>query len=225
MSPQVATASYQTGNGNLAAYNLAEWRSLRKGTGAECQPEYLGAKLAVLPSSAYSPLESALLASESDLASESVAPALSSFSSGLTDGWTLELWLKSPPPPIQAGDTAVVALVASDTRSSANTADLQTNWCGKGPPYGDQVSDRMRVCAVNINASHPSTRGLLPQALSHSTSWHAGVFHADDEEERPPRQVESLHWCPSPELGSGLLFACRLAHEMHSYSVRCTAIV
>ena len=128
--PQVTQG--QAGIKPSASYYLAESRALRKGAGAGCQPSSdPGAlfSLALVSPSSYSPLESAL------------APAFASFSGGLTDGWTLELWLKSAP--IQAGDTAdrvLAVLIASDTRSSSTTASLQTDWCGKGPPYGDQVS-------------------------------------------------------------------------------------
>lgn len=123
----------QAGIKPSALYYLAESRALRKGAGAKCQPSSdkgPGAlfSLSLVSPSSYSPLESAL------------APALASFSGGLTDGWTLELWLKSAP--IQTDDTAdrvLAALVASDTRSSSSTAGLQADWCGKGPPYGDQV--------------------------------------------------------------------------------------
>ena len=141
----------QAGIKPSALYYLAESRALRKGAGAKCQPSSdkgpgaLFSLALVSPSSLYSPLESAL------------APALASFSGGLTDGWTLELWLKSAP--IQTGDTAdrvLAALVASDTRSSSTTAGLQADWCGKGPPYGDQVCGHMsphHALCVNENAS------------------------------------------------------------------------
>ena len=136
----------QAGTKPSASYYLAESRALRKGAGAGCQPSSdPGAlfSLALVSPISYSPLESAL------------APALASFSGSLTDGWTLELWLKSAP--IQTGDTAdrvLAALVASDTRSSSTTAGLQADWCGKGPPYGDQVWAHITTpLYVNVSAS------------------------------------------------------------------------
>ena len=61
MAQGKAAALGRAGAKPSAPYNLAEWRSLRKGAGAECQPEHLGARLEISPSSAaYSPLESAL---------------------------------------------------------------------------------------------------------------------------------------------------------------------
>ena len=145
----------QAGIKPSALYYLAESRALRKGAGAECQPEHLGAKLALSPSAAaYSPLESALPSDPPVQTAPAVAVA--NFAGDLTDGWTLELWLKSAP--IQTGDTAdrvLATLVASDTRSSSTTAGLQADWCGKGPPYGDQVCGHITTTplCVNVNAS------------------------------------------------------------------------
>ena len=138
MAQGKAAALGQAGAKPSAPYNLAEWRSLRKGAGAECQPEHLGAKLDVSPSLAtYSPLESALPSDPPVQTAPAVASA--NFAGDLTDGWTLELWLKPAPVP-DSSDRVLAALVASDPGVSSSS-ELQTN-CGDASK-GDQARAAM----------------------------------------------------------------------------------
>ena len=133
-----AAALGQAGAKPSASYNLAGWRSLRKGAGAECQPEHLGAKLDV--TAAYSPLESALPSDSPAQTAPAIATA--NFAGDIVDGWTLELWLK--PVPIPAGDTedrVLVVLVASNPDSSSSN-DLQLD-CGK-------ALDQVRAAAATL---------------------------------------------------------------------------
>lgn len=166
-----AAALGQAGAKPSAPYNLAEWRSLRKGAGAECQPEHLGAKLDVTPSSTdYSPLESALPSDPPVQTAPAVAVA--NFASDLSNGWTLELWLK--PAPISTGDNrdrVLAALVASDPEN-AQTAGLQSV-CGDA-----SLGDKARLSAA---ITHDA---FLSPICSRKLTLGAFLF-------------ASLHRCPS----------------------------
>ena len=69
----------------------ADYRALRKGAGASCQPEHLGAILNL------SWPTTTTLADYKPLYSQTVGSAVANFSGGMTDGFSVELWVKPSP--------------------------------------------------------------------------------------------------------------------------------
>ena len=133
----------------------AATRALRKGPGGACQPEHLGAvlNLSLATTSTYAPVTS-----------EVGAATPANFSGDLTDGFTLELWVK-PVVMSDANDRVLAALSAS-TPNEVTTGNLRDN-CGRSdssPPDKVSLLLMMRVpdgCLyLRVKLSDGSCRSL-----------------------------------------------------------------